>query len=150
MWCSHEAEEFSVSSQRQQYKYACVNANMFVKVPLNGKSNGIWPFCKKQCTSTLQHCLQLQHNHKFLSVCGFCFDRQRVTTHWIHILPPENPQNLFLSVCQQAHPNSDWLRHNVPSISSTETMTQTFAGAACVAAPFYLKSVANRLSTQWD
>lgn len=53
-----------------------------------------------------------------------CFDRQREshthTTEWIHILPPENPQNLYLSFCQQTHPNFDWVRHNVPSISSTE------------------------------
>lgn len=56
-----------------------------------------------------------------------CFDRQRVSqaTDWIHILPHENPQNLFLSVCQQAHPNFDWVHHNVPCISSTETMVQT-------------------------
>lgn len=62
----------------------------------------------------------------------FCFDRWRESqaTDWIHILPPENPQNLFLSVCQQARPNFDWVHHNVPSISSTETMIQTLAGAA--------------------
>lgn len=36
-----------------------------------------------------------------------CFDRQRESqaNDGIHILPPENPQNLFLSFCQQGHPN---------------------------------------------
>lgn len=61
------------------------------------------------------------------------FDRHRVSqaTDWIHILPHENPQNLFLSVCQQAHPNFDWVHHNVPCISSTETMVLTFFFSFC-------------------
>lgn len=38
---------------------------------------------------------------------GFCVEIESQATDWIHILPPENPQNLFLSVCQQTHPNFD-------------------------------------------
>lgn len=87
----------------------------------------------------------------------FCFDRQRESQadDWIHILPRENPPNLFLSFCQQGHPNFVWVHHNVLGISSAETRIQTFAVAACVdwrkgAASFYLKSIANRLFPPWD
>lgn len=83
-----------------------------------------------------------------------CFDRQRESqaNDWIHILPPENPQNLFLSFCQQGHPNFAWVHHNVLGISSSQTVIQPFAVVACLcrlggkgAASFYLKSIANRL-----
>lgn len=115
----------------------CVCAGLFVRVPLCGKeqSKGIWPLYKAQSESTGQHCLQMLHNHKFLSICGprlWSAERESQANDWIHILPPENPQNLFLSVCQQAHPNFDWVHHSVLSISSAETMIQTFAAAVCL------------------
>lgn len=68
----------------------------------------------------------------FSVFAGSRFEKESQAIDWIHILTLENPQNLFLSVCQQAHPNSDGERHNVPSISSTETMIRACAEAACV------------------